>query len=118
NLFSHNSAIDQTGYNAEELKMVQETRKIFHDDSLAITATCVRVPVMRAHSESINLTFSNPITPDEVRRIFASAPGIRVVDQVEPQHFPMPIEAAGRDEVLVGRIRQDLSQPDGRGIDL
>jgi len=73
---------------------------------------------MRAHSESINLTFSRPITPEEVRRILADAPGVCLVDQRHPQHFPMPIEAAGRDEILVGRIRQDISQPDGRGIDM
>ncbi len=118
NLFSHNSALDETGYNTEERKMVDETRKIFHDDTLRVTATCVRVPVLRAHSESINLTFERPITPEEVREILSAAPGIRVVDQREPQHFPTPIEASGVDEVLVGRIRQDLSQPDGRGIDL
>ena len=118
NLFSHNSAIDATGYNTEERKMVDETRKIFHDDVIRVTATCVRVPVLRAHSESINLTFERPIAPEEVREILSAAPGVRVVDQREPQHFPTPIEASGVDEVLVGRIRQDLSQPDGRGIDL
>ena len=118
NLFSHNSAIDETGYNAEEIKMVAETRKIFHDDSIQITATCVRVPVLRAHSEAVNLTFEHPITPDQVREILAAAPGVRVVDQIEPQHFPTPLEASGADEILVGRIRQDISQPDGRGIDL
>ncbi len=118
NLFSHNSSIDETGYNAEERKMVDETRKIFHDDSMRVTATCIRVPVLRAHSESINLTFESPISPDEVREILAQAPGVRLVDQVEPQHFPTPIEASGIDDILVGRIRRDLSQPDGRGIDL
>ena len=118
NLFSHNSAVGDDGYNEEETKMVRETRKIFHDAQIAITATCVRVAVMRAHSESINLTFSRPITPDEVRRILTDAPGVRLVDQRNPQHFPMPIEAAGRDEILVGRIRQDISQPDGCGIDM
>ncbi len=118
NLFSHNSAIGPDGYNEEEVKMVRETRKIFHVPDLAITATCVRVPVLRAHSESVNLTFSRPISPDEVREILAAAPGVRVVDQRDPQHFPMPIEADGTDDVLVGRIRQDLSQTDGRGIEL
>ena len=118
NLFSHNSAIDRTGYNAEEVKMINETRKIFDAPSLAITATCVRVPILRAHSEAVNLTFESPITPDEARRILAAAPGLRVVDDRDPQHFPMPAEAGGIDEVLVGRIRRDLSQSDGRGLDL
>jgi aspartate-semialdehyde dehydrogenase len=118
NLFSHDTPIGPDGYNTEERKMVDETRKIFHEQSLAITATCVRVPVMRAHSESINLTFERPITPDEVRDILSSAPGIEVVDDAEANRFPMPIDASGRDEVLVGRIRQDISQPDGNGIEL
>lgn len=118
NLFSHNSPIDETGYNAEERKLLHETRKILHDDAIRVTATCVRVPVLRAHSEAVNLTFERPITPGEVRGILSAAPGVRIVDQADPQHFPMPIEASGIDDVLVGRIRQDISQPDGRGIDL
>lgn len=118
NLFSHNSAIDETGYNAEERKMVQETQKILHDDAIQVTATCVRVPVLRAHSESVNLTFEHPMTAQQARDVLAAAPGVRIVDQVDPPHFPMPIEASGIDDVLVGRIRQDISQPDGRGIDL
>lgn len=118
NLFSHNTPIDEDGYNTEERKMVDETRKIFHQPDLAVTATCIRVPVLRAHSESINLTFERPMAPGEVREILSSAPGLRVVDDRARNHFPMPIEASGRDEVLVGRIRQDLSQPDGRGIEL
>jgi aspartate-semialdehyde dehydrogenase len=73
---------------------------------------------MRAHSESINLTFSRPITPEEVRAVLAQAPGVKVVDQRDPQHFPMPIEADGADDVLVGRIRQDISRPNGCGIEL
>jgi aspartate-semialdehyde dehydrogenase len=100
------------------MKMVQETRKIFHVPELAVSATCVRVPVMRAHSESVNLTFSHPITPQEAREILSDAPGVRVVDERDPQHFPMPIEADGIDDVLVGRIRRDISQPDGRGLEL
>ncbi|UCF33296.1 MAG: aspartate-semialdehyde dehydrogenase [Phycisphaerales bacterium] len=118
NLFSHDSSIGPDGYNAEERKIIQETRKIFHEPDLAISATCIRVPVRRAHSESINLTFERPITPEEAREILAAAPGIRVVDDAESNRFPMPLEAEGRDEVLVGRIRQDASQPDGRGLGL
>ncbi len=118
NLFSHNTPIDADGYNTEERKMIEETRKIFHAPELAITATCVRVPVMRAHSESVNLTFMRPISPSEVRDILSSAPGVRLVDDPAANRFPMPIEASGQDDVLVGRIRQDASQPDGRGIDL
>jgi len=118
NVFSHNSDIGQDGYNVEERKMVLETRKIFHCQEIRITATCVRVPVLRAHSETINLEFTHPITPDEVRDILTDAPGVRIVDDRERNYFPMPIDASGKDEVLVGRIRQDISQPDGRGIDM
>ncbi len=119
NLFSHNSAVDlATGYNEEEIKMLKETRKIFGDPKIAITATCVRVPVPRAHCESINLEFTSPITPAEVRQILSKAPGVKIVDAPEANHFPMPIEASGQDDVLVGRIRQDMSRDDGRGIDL
>jgi aspartate-semialdehyde dehydrogenase len=118
NLFSHNSKISSNGYNEEENKMVNETRKIFGDDRIMISATCVRVPIPRAHSESINLEFERPITPQQVREILASAPGVTLVDDVEKNHFPMPLEASGQDNVLVGRIRQDISREDGRGIDL
>jgi len=164
NVFSHNTPIDADGYNTEERKMIDETRKIFAsagpgpDESsdcspdgspgrrsgrgangslvaatdgsnvefparaaarnIAITATCVRVPVLRAHSESINLTFTNPITPDEVREILKGAPGVTLSDDRERNHFPMPIDASGKDDVLVGRIREDLSQPDGCGIEM
>jgi aspartate-semialdehyde dehydrogenase len=118
NLFSHNTKIAENGYNEEENKMVNETRKIFGDPRIMITATCVRVPVPRAHSESINLEFERPITPDEVRQILRKAPGVKLVDDRENNHFPMPLEASGQDDVLVGRIRQDISRDDGRGIDL
>lgn len=118
NLFSHNSEIGDDGYNLEETKMVKETRKMFHDDAIRITATCVRVPVMRAHSEAINLTFKRPVTVAQVHEVLASAPGVRIVDDRKKNYFPMPIEASNGDDVLVGRIRQDISQPDGRGIDL
>ena len=118
NLFSHNTPIGADGYNTEERKMIDETRKIFHAESLPITATCIRVPVMRAHSEAINLTFRDAITPDEVRKTLRDAPGLRVVDDTEANRFPMPVEASGGDDVLVGRIRQDVSQPGNRGIEL
>ncbi|MHC4697841.1 MAG: aspartate-semialdehyde dehydrogenase [Planctomycetota bacterium] len=118
NLFSHDTPIGPDGYNAEEQKMIDETRKIFHEPSLAITATCVRVPVMRAHSEAINLTFERPITPEEVRALLAKAPGVELVDDVDIGRFPMPVHASGSDACLVGRIRQDASQPDGGGIEL
>jgi len=118
NLFSHNSRIAENGYNEEENKMVNETRKMFHDDRIAITATCVRVPVLRAHSESLNLTFERPMSEAEVREILSRAPGVRIVDDRERNYHPMPLDATGGDDVLVGRIRQDISQPDGRGIDM
>ena len=98
--------------------MIRETNKIFHDDDIRVTVTCVRVPVMRAHSEAINLEFDRPMSDSEVRDILTAAPGVSIIDDREANHFPMPIEASGIDDVLVGRIRQDISRPDGRGIDL
>jgi aspartate-semialdehyde dehydrogenase len=118
NLFSHNTKIAENGYNEEENKMVNETRKIFGEPKIMVTATCIRVPVPRAHCESINLEFERPITPQQVREILAKAPGVKIVDDVANNHFPMPLEASGQDDVLVGRIRQDISRDDGRGIDL
>jgi len=118
NLFSHNTPIDANGYNEEENKVMQETRKIFNDSKINITITCVRVPIPRAHSESINLEFERPITPEEVRQILSRAPGVKIVDDRAKNYFPMPLEASGQDDVLVGRIRQDISRDDGRGIDL
>lgn len=119
NLFNHNSKMDPaTGYNEEELKMVNETRKIFGDHDLLISATCVRVPVLRAHSEALSIECERPITPDEVRELLRSAPGVKLVDDVAKNYFPMPKDASGQDDVLVGRIRQDLSDPSGKGIAL
>jgi aspartate-semialdehyde dehydrogenase len=118
NCFSHNSAMGPDGYNEEETKMVKETRKIFNCPQMAITATCVRIPVMRAHCESINLEFAEPMTPEKVRELLAKAPGVAVLDDREHNRFPMPIDATGKDDVLVGRIRQDESLPDQRGISL
>jgi aspartate-semialdehyde dehydrogenase len=118
NLFCHNTKVGENGYNEEENKMVNETRKIFNEPRIMVTATCVRVPVPRAHCESINIEFERPMTPQQVRSILASAPGVRIVDEVNELHFPMPIEASGQDDVLVGRIRQDISRDDGRGIEI
>jgi len=117
NLFSHNSAINEWGYNEEEWKMIHESRKILHEPELAITATCVRVPVLRAHSESINIEFAERRpTVDEAREALRAFPGVRLVDDRERNHFPMPIEASEREEVLVGRIREDISNP--KALDL
>jgi len=118
NLFSHNTPIDHTGCNGEEAKVIAETRKIFGDPALRIGVTCVRVPVLRAHSMAITLECEKPITAAEVHALLAEAPGITLVDDPVRNYFPMPIDASGRDEVLVGRIRQDLSDPSGRSIAL
>lgn len=117
NVFSHNTAIDpETGYNEEETKVIKETRKIFEDEKIAIGVTCVRVPVLRAHCEAITFECEKPIAEGEVRRILTNAPGVRVVDDRVRNYFPMPIDASGQDDVLVGRIRQDLSDPTGHSI--
>ncbi len=119
NLFSHNSAIDaDSGYNEEELKALHETRKIYGDESIRVSATCVRVPVLRAHSIAVNVECERPVTPHEVRELMADAPGVRVVDDRARNYFPMPKDASGTDPILVGRIRADLSDPSGRSIAL
>jgi len=113
NLFSHNSAIKDDGYNEEEIKMIKETKKIFHDEKIKIAATSVRVPVFRAHSEAIYLELANKPNLNKVRKILSKAPGVKVVDDRRRNYFPMPLEASGQDDVLVGRIRKDLSSPKG-----
>ena len=118
NLYCHDSKIGANGYNEEEMKMVNETHKIFNAPDIAITCTCVRVPVVRAHCESINLEFEKPISPDQVRDILSKAPGVGIIDDCENNRFPMPVDASGKDDVYVGRIRQDESLPDNRGINL
>jgi len=118
NVFSHDSAIGADGYNEEETKLVRETRKIWDDPSVRITATCVRVPVLRAHCESINLTLRRPLGEDGARRLLADAPGVAIVDDRDANQFPEPLHASGRDDVSVGRIRADHSQPEGMGLDL
>jgi aspartate-semialdehyde dehydrogenase len=111
NLFPHNSKLNAQGYCEEEMKMVNETRKILGVPDLRLTATCVRVPVLRAHSEAINLEFEQPFAVEQARQILSRAPGVKLVEDWEANYFPMPIDATGKDEVLVGRIRQDLSHP-------
>lgn len=117
NVFSHNASVDPlTGYNEEEMKMVKETRKIFGDPDIRISATCVRVPVLRAHCEALNIEFMSPIDAKSVRDILLHAPGVKVVDQREKNYFPMPRDASGQGDILVGRIRNDISDPTGRSI--
>ncbi len=118
NVFSHNSSLKPNGYNEEEMKMVNETRKIFDCPEIMITCTCIRIPVFRAHCESINLEFSEAMTPDQVRELLNTAPGVSVLDDREHNRFPMPIDASGKDDIYVGRIRQDESIPENRGINL
>jgi aspartate-semialdehyde dehydrogenase len=101
------------GYSKEEQKMVEETRKIMHADDIAISATCVRVPVFFGHSEAVNIEFASPITPEEARKILAQAPGVRVLDDPSVSFYPYPWAATGSDYVFVGRIRKDTSHPKG-----
>ena len=119
NVFSHNTRVDpDTGYNEEETKVMQETRKIFGEPDLRVTATCVRVPVLRAHCIALNIELENAMTPAEARAVLEGAPGVRVVDELERNYFPMPVDASGKDDVLVGRIRKDVSDPAGKSLSL
>ena len=102
-----------TGYTTEEMKMVDETRKILHEPDLALSATCVRVPVIVGHSEAVHIEFRDAVTPDEVRQVLTAATGVRVLDDPAAEVYPMPIHAEGHDDVLVGRVRQDVSHPRG-----
>jgi len=118
NLFSHNSKVDpDLLYNEEEIKMMRETCKIF-ETNVPVTATCIRVPVLRAHCESINIEFSSPVDIDTVRRTLQNAPGITIIDNPEENQFPEPLNASGKDDVMVGRIRSDPSLPPGIGYDI
>lgn len=111
NVLPHIDVFEPNGYTKEEMKMVHETRKILGDESIAITATTVRVPVMRGHSEAVNVETRKKITPDEVRGLLSAAPGVEVLDNVASFQYPTPIQAEGKDETFVGRIRQDISNP-------
>ncbi len=113
NLFAHNTPLNEQGYCEEEMKMVNETRKIFSAPKLKISATCIRVPVLRAHSEAVNLEFEQPFDVARARAAVQSASGVKLVEDWQANYFPMPIDASGQDDVLVGRIRQDISNPAG-----
>jgi aspartate-semialdehyde dehydrogenase len=113
NCLPHIDVFLDNGYTKEEMKMVLETRKIMEDDTIGVTATTVRVPVFYSHSESINIETRLPITPEAVREILGSAPGVKVVDDLKTNTYPMPIDAAGQDLTYVGRIRKDESIPNG-----
>jgi aspartate-semialdehyde dehydrogenase len=104
------------GYTEEEMKMVNESRKILGLPGLAISATCVRVPVFFCHSEAAHLFFKEPLTPDQARRILLEAPGVKVVDDLKEHIYPMPLLGAGDDHTLVGRIRADLTSPNGLAL--
>ena len=118
NVFPHIDVFQPNGYTKEEMKMVNETRKMLHTDAIRVSCTCVRVPVQRAHSEALNLEFEKPVTPEQAREVLATAPGVIVVDDPANNRYPMPIDASGHGEVLVGRIRQDISQPGQTGLDM
>ena len=109
NLFLHNSPLQSNSYCEEEMKMVYETRKIMALPQLRFTATCVRVPVLRAHSEAVNVEFTEPFPVKEARELLASAPGVELLEDPASNRFPMPTDVTGRDQVVVGRIRQDIS---------
>lgn len=111
NLFSHDTDVGEDGYNVEERKMTLESRKILAEPDLAISATCIRVPVFRAHSEAIHAEFVRPVIVSEALEVLRRAEGVRIVDDRAGNHFPMPLEASGQDDVLVGRLREDISRP-------
>jgi aspartate-semialdehyde dehydrogenase len=113
NCLPHIDVFSENGYTKEEIKMINETKKIMEDESIAVTATTVRVPVFYAHSESVNIETAKKITPEEVRQILAQAPGVVVVDNPKKNEYPLAIHAAGKDETFVGRIREDPSIENG-----
>lgn len=107
NIFSHDSDIQDNLYNQEEMKMVNESRKIFHDENFQVSPTCIRVPIDRAHSEAIHLTLKNKVDLNIIQTTLSKAPGVKVINHHEKNHFPMPLEASGQDDVLIGRLRKD-----------
>lgn len=113
NLIPQIGSFKDEGYTSEEWKMQNEGRKIMHLPQVRVNCTCVRVPIMRSHSESITLEFENPLSPDEAREILSTAPGVKVVDDLANLRYPMPLDTSDQDLVFVGRIRRDLSAADG-----
>lgn len=111
NLFPHNSPFTEEGYAEEEIKMREESRKILEEPALALHATCVRVPVLRAHSEAVNITFAEPITVEEAYALLRQTPGVTILEERASNRFPMPSDASCQDPVFCGRIRKDLSFP-------
>ena len=113
NVLPHIEPFQENGYTREEMKMLYETQKILHDPNILVSATCVRVPVAVSHSEAIHIEFEQPISPQEIKEILENQAGIKIVDDPFSDVYPMPIDAAGGDDVLVGRIRKDISPPNG-----
>lgn len=111
NAIPHCDVFEENNYTKEEMKLVRETQKILDDDSIALTATAIRIPVVGGHSEAVNIEFDSDFTVEEVREILSNAPGATVQDDVSTNTYPMPIYAEGKDDVFVGRIRRDHSQP-------
>ena len=118
NLIPHIDSFMPNGYTKEELKMLNESRKMLHLPELMLSCTSVRIPALRAHSEALNLEFEDDITPEEARAILATAPGVTVVDDPEAKRYPMPVDATEKYDGLVGRIRQDISRNDKKGLDI
>ena len=118
NLIPHIDSFMPNGYTKEELKMLNESRKMLHLPELMLSCTSVRIPALRAHSEALNLEFEDDITPEEARAILEAAPGVTVVDDPEAKRYPMPVDATEKYDVLVGRIRQDISRNDKKGLDI
>lgn len=116
NLFSHNTAIGENGYCEEEMKMVNETRKMLHDDAIAVCPTCVRVPIPRAHSEAITIEQERKVAVEEALAALSKAPGVEVIDDRKANRFPMPIDVTGKYDVAVGRVRDDITSDKGLAL--
>ena len=116
NLLPHVGSFRDGGHTSEEMKMLNETRKILHEPDLPVSATCVRVPVRVCHSEAVNIEFERSISVDEARELLANYPGIAVVDDPATNAYPMPLDGEGKDEVFVGRIREDVALPNGLAL--
>ena len=113
NLIPQIDSFQENGYTREEMKMVWETHKMLHDESIRISVTCVRVPVFRCHSEAVAVEFERPLSPQEARSLLLQAPGVKVMDEIEQNVYPMPYPLEDTDEVYVGRIRRDISTKNG-----